>query len=116
MAVLTHRDDGGAHQKFDRYLFSGDHVSWEAGVGALHAFRDSCWFGWTTRIGSVPRSMDSGFEWVLPAHGRRSRLSPERMRAELSRLHLRDASLRRARRRFRLDGGAPQPARRIRPG
>jgi glyoxylase-like metal-dependent hydrolase (beta-lactamase superfamily II)/ferredoxin len=67
-----------------RYLFSGDHVWYEPGLGRLHASRGVCWYSWPMQIRSMELLSEFAFEWVLPGHGRRWHApSREAMRAEV---------------------------------
>ena len=67
----------------DRFLFTGDHLSWSRERQSLHAWRDVCWHSWRQQVESVARLESYSFEWVLPGHGQRVQLSRERMRSEL---------------------------------
>lgn len=67
-----------------KYLFSGDHLAWSIRRGGLTAFRRACWYSWREQIASMERMLDLEFEWVLPGHGRRAHLPPDRMRRELA--------------------------------
>ncbi|MFI5363486.1 MAG: MBL fold metallo-hydrolase [Elusimicrobiota bacterium] len=68
----------------NRFLFSGDHLEGDAATGSLGAFRDFCWYDWTEQTRSMERLRSYRFEWVLPGHGGRLHLTPERMQEELS--------------------------------
>jgi glyoxylase-like metal-dependent hydrolase (beta-lactamase superfamily II) len=66
------------------YLFSGDHVWYEPGLGRLQASRSVCWYSWAEQTRSMERLAEHAFEWVLPGHGRRWRApSAAAMRAEI---------------------------------
>ncbi len=67
----------------NRYLFSGDHLWWSANYKSLHASANVCWYSWAEQTRSMERLLDYEFEWVLPGHGRRARLSPDEMRRQL---------------------------------
>ncbi len=69
----------------DRFLFTGDHLEGDPG-GTLGAFRDYCWYDWGEQTRSMERLLKYRFEWVLPGHGGRLKLSPELMRRELEAL------------------------------
>jgi glyoxylase-like metal-dependent hydrolase (beta-lactamase superfamily II)/ferredoxin len=75
--VLLHRD---------RFLFTGDHLSWNREEARLSASRDYCWYSWKDQVDSLAKLRDYSFEWVLPGHGQRARLSLEEMRREMARL------------------------------
>jgi glyoxylase-like metal-dependent hydrolase (beta-lactamase superfamily II)/ferredoxin len=68
-----------------RFLFTGDHLAWSPGRGRLYAFRDACWFDWPTQIASMERLSAYDFTWVLPGHGRRTRLADGASKAEVAR-------------------------------
>ena len=70
----------------DKFLFTGDHLEGDPGSGTLGAFRDYCWYDWSEQTRSMERLLEYRFEWVLPGHGRRIHLPPDRMRAELAAL------------------------------
>ena len=67
----------------DRYLFTGDHVAYDAARSRIYAFRGACWYDWTVQTESMQRLLDHRFEWILPGHGGRGHLPGERMRAEM---------------------------------
>ena len=67
----------------DRYLFTGDHLSWSPGRRSLTAFRDVCWDSWPKQVRSLARLLDHRFEWVLPGHGRIHHDSAPAMRRHL---------------------------------
>ncbi|MHB1606305.1 MAG: MBL fold metallo-hydrolase [Leptospirales bacterium] len=67
----------------ERFLFSGDHLSWSPERQSLRASRSTCWFNWQKQIASMERLSRFRFEWVLPGHGGRCHLSPDRMSEEL---------------------------------
>ena len=58
----------------ERFLFTGDHLSWDASRARLAAWRDVCWYDWDEQTESMKRLQDYRFEWVLPGHGRRANL------------------------------------------
>ena len=70
----------------EKYLFTGDHLEGDPQRGTLEAFRDYCWYDWREQTRSMERLLDHRFEWVLPGHGRRLHLPPDRMRSELAAL------------------------------
>ena len=67
----------------DTFLFSGDHVAWSERLGHVYAFRSACWYDWDVQADSMRRLADHRFSWILPGHGRRCRIEPGRMRAEI---------------------------------
>jgi glyoxylase-like metal-dependent hydrolase (beta-lactamase superfamily II)/ferredoxin len=69
-----------------RFLFSGDHLWWSRVRGRLSASRSACWHSWGEQIASMRRLIPLGFRWVLPGHGTRVELSPERMAQALAEL------------------------------
>jgi len=67
----------------ERFLFTGDHLDWDRHEQRLDASEDYCWYSWPKQLESVRRLAQFQFEWVLPGHGQRVRLTIERMRQEL---------------------------------
>ncbi|MEK6287765.1 MAG: MBL fold metallo-hydrolase [Acidobacteriota bacterium] len=67
----------------NRYLFSGDHLWWSESYESLHASSNVCWYSWTEQTRSMERLLGYRFEWVLPGHGRRARLSSSLMHEQL---------------------------------
>jgi|SRR5579871_569636 len=67
----------------DTYLFTGDHLAWDREDNALHASRDYCWHSWRQQTDSLALLERYSFEWVLPGHGQRVRLSRKQMHLEL---------------------------------
>jgi glyoxylase-like metal-dependent hydrolase (beta-lactamase superfamily II) len=69
----------------NRYLFTGDHASWDNANGTVVASRQVCWYDWGRQTRSMERLRDFDFEWVLPGHGTRGHADAGRMRQELDR-------------------------------
>jgi glyoxylase-like metal-dependent hydrolase (beta-lactamase superfamily II)/ferredoxin len=68
------------------FLFTGDHLWWNAERGMLSASRSLNWYSWDEQLRSIERLLDFEFRWVLPGHGRAHRAeSPAAMRGELER-------------------------------
>jgi len=68
----------------DEFLFTGDHLWWDADEGGLHASRSVCWWSWSEQKQSLRRLLEHSFRAVLPGHGgRHVAESEEAMRAEL---------------------------------
>jgi glyoxylase-like metal-dependent hydrolase (beta-lactamase superfamily II)/ferredoxin len=70
----------------NKFLFTGDHLEWDSEKGALGAYPDFCWYDWEEQTRSMERLFDYSFEWVLPGHGHRVKLDPDRMKMEISAL------------------------------
>src|SRR6202453_4249125 len=68
---------------YGEYLFTGDHLAWDAQRAALTAHPNVCWYDWPTQLRSVARLRDLSFSWVLPGHGERVHLDPAAMRTML---------------------------------
>ncbi|HTO46138.1 MAG TPA: MBL fold metallo-hydrolase [Burkholderiales bacterium] len=68
-----------------RFLFPGDHAWSDAKGEQVRASRSVCWYDWDRQTASMSRLADYRFEWLLPGHGMRCRLPPERMREEVQR-------------------------------
>jgi glyoxylase-like metal-dependent hydrolase (beta-lactamase superfamily II)/ferredoxin len=67
----------------DRYLFTGDHLSWSPEDRALRAWPEVCWYSWPEQTASMARLLEHRFDWVLPGHGRRHHAAPAVMHAAL---------------------------------
>jgi glyoxylase-like metal-dependent hydrolase (beta-lactamase superfamily II)/ferredoxin len=70
----------------DRFLFTGDHLSWSRTDRRLCASRDYCWYSWGEQVESLAKLQRYSFEWVLPGHGERVWLPRETMRREMASL------------------------------
>ncbi|MCG3116253.1 MAG: MBL fold metallo-hydrolase [Candidatus Manganitrophus sp. SA1] len=68
-----------------RFLFSGDHLWWDPERSALGAPERLVWDG-ERLLTSVAKLLDHSFEWVLPGHGDRIRLTAGEAAAHLERL------------------------------
>jgi glyoxylase-like metal-dependent hydrolase (beta-lactamase superfamily II)/ferredoxin len=68
-----------------QFLFAGDHAWSDAAGERVVASRRVCWYDWDRQTASMARLADHRFEWLLPGHGMRCRLPPERMREEVAR-------------------------------
>jgi glyoxylase-like metal-dependent hydrolase (beta-lactamase superfamily II)/ferredoxin len=68
-----------------KFLFSGDHLWWDPDRGRLHASRSVCWYDWRRQTESMERLAGHRFEWLLPGHGTRIRLSADVMAEEIAR-------------------------------
>jgi len=53
----------------DKFLFAGDHVSWERDADTIRASRSVCWYDWNELLRSMARLAEYRFEWILPGHG-----------------------------------------------
>jgi glyoxylase-like metal-dependent hydrolase (beta-lactamase superfamily II) len=69
-----------------KFLFTGDHLSWDPDAQELRASRDFCWYSWTKQRESMDQLSQKRFEWVLPGHGSRIYLPAERMSDEMKAL------------------------------
>lgn len=67
----------------NRFLFTGDHVWWSRVKNRLSASQEVCWYSWSEQTKSMAKLRDFTFEWVLPGHGQRVKLSADVMRHEL---------------------------------
>ncbi len=70
----------------DRFLFSGDHIAWNAAARHLTAYRNYCSYSWERQRESVLALRSFTFDWILPGHGERTRLEPQHRIRELERL------------------------------
>jgi glyoxylase-like metal-dependent hydrolase (beta-lactamase superfamily II)/ferredoxin len=67
----------------NKYLFTGDHLDWNH---KLEVFQDYCWYSFAEQIKSVEKLKHYRFEWILPGHGGRVKLSPAVIQQELDKL------------------------------
>ena len=67
----------------NRYLFTGDHLWWSRRFGSLNAGRDVCWYSWEDQTRSMAALAQFTFEWVLPGHGERVKLSVEEAQSQV---------------------------------
>jgi glyoxylase-like metal-dependent hydrolase (beta-lactamase superfamily II)/ferredoxin len=67
----------------NKFLFTGDHLTWSETQQQLIAFHDVCWYSWAEQIKSMRRLADYSFEWVLPGHGRRFHADVDTMRQQM---------------------------------
>ena len=88
LVILTLGTTRGHHVLLynNRYLFTGDHLSWNRRAKRLGAFRRFCWYSWSEQIESMKKLLDYSFEWVLPGHGQRIQLPPNVMREKIAML------------------------------
>ena len=63
----------------DKFLFTGDHVSWDLAADGLRASRSVCWYDWDELVASMARLASHRFEFILPGHGAPGRLPALRM-------------------------------------
>lgn len=66
-----------------RFLFTGDHLSWNRDRKQLAASRSYCWYSWDVQKVSMSRLARHSFEWVLPGHGQRVLLPAEEMSEQM---------------------------------
>jgi glyoxylase-like metal-dependent hydrolase (beta-lactamase superfamily II)/ferredoxin len=69
-----------------RFLFTGDHLSWDRHEKRLGASEDYCWYSWPRQVESMGRLAEFSFEWVLPGHGQRVCLPADEMRRQMKEL------------------------------
>lgn len=70
----------------NKYLFTGDHLHFSRYEKHLEAYRDFCWYSWAEQTESMKKLIDFEFEWVLPGHGQRVKLSTSDAREQLKAL------------------------------
>ncbi len=80
--VPGHTDGSIALHVAGRYLFTGDHMSWDREINGLRLATVYVWDEETLRR-SAAKLLEVPFEWVLPGHGDRMHLSADRMKEEL---------------------------------
>ncbi len=69
-----------------KFLFTGDHLSYDFERHELEAFRRHCWYSWEEQTESMKRLLDFKFEWVLAGHGNRAKLPAAEMHDQLAQL------------------------------
>jgi glyoxylase-like metal-dependent hydrolase (beta-lactamase superfamily II)/ferredoxin len=82
LPVPGHTDGSMALLCGDRYLFTGDHMSWDRETNGLRLATVYVWDEETLRR-STEKLLEYSFEWVLPGHGDRIHLPSSRMKEEL---------------------------------
>jgi glyoxylase-like metal-dependent hydrolase (beta-lactamase superfamily II) len=65
-----------------RFLFTGDHLWWDPKTRSLQAPQRLVWRS-RAMVQSLEKLLGDQFEWVLPGHGDRIKLTPEEMRHQL---------------------------------
>ena len=70
----------------NKFLFTGDHLWWDRDEKHLDAGRDVCWYSWERQIESMEKLIAFDFEWILPGHGQRVKLSKSDVKKELEKL------------------------------
>lgn len=65
-----------------RFLFTGDHLWWDPETRSLQAPQRLVWRS-RAMVQSLEKLLGDRFEWVLPGHGDRIKLTPEEMRNQL---------------------------------
>src|SRR5580658_5756225 len=70
----------------DKFLFTGDHLWWRRKRQQLGASQGVAWYSWRKQTESMERLLRFNFEWVLPGHGQRVKLTAAEMRKELEAL------------------------------
>jgi glyoxylase-like metal-dependent hydrolase (beta-lactamase superfamily II)/ferredoxin len=70
----------------ERFLFTGDHLDWDRDQQRLAASPSYCWYSWQRQTESMARLARFPFEWVLPGHGQRVRLSYADMHEHMNQL------------------------------
>jgi glyoxylase-like metal-dependent hydrolase (beta-lactamase superfamily II)/ferredoxin len=65
-----------------RFLFTGDHLWWDPETRSLQAPQRLVWRS-RAMVQSLEKLLGDQFEWVLPGHGDRIKLTPEEMRHRL---------------------------------
>jgi glyoxylase-like metal-dependent hydrolase (beta-lactamase superfamily II)/ferredoxin len=70
----------------DKFLFTGDHLWWRRKRQQLGASQSVAWYSWRKQAESMEKLLGFDFEWVLPGHGQRIKLTSLKMREELEAL------------------------------
>jgi glyoxylase-like metal-dependent hydrolase (beta-lactamase superfamily II)/ferredoxin len=53
----------------DRYLFTGDSLTWDYERDAMRAFREACWYSWSAQKESLTALAQYGFNRLFSGHG-----------------------------------------------
>lgn len=69
----------------DKYLFTGDSLTWSYDRGRMRAFRHACWYSWPEQKKSLAALAEYGFNQIFSGHGP---WSPWRDQNEMRRLLL----------------------------
>lgn len=72
-----------------KFLFTGDHLSYDPETSELYAFRNHCWYSWIEQTRSMEKLSHYDFEWVLAGHGDKVRLPLAEMKKQLNALVVR---------------------------
>ncbi|HEY9714851.1 MAG TPA: MBL fold metallo-hydrolase [Chroococcales cyanobacterium] len=64
----------------NKFLFSGDHMSYDPEIDSLMSSRTHCWYSWAEQTRSIAKLADYEFQWVLAAHGDRIKRMPFEMK------------------------------------
>lgn len=70
----------------NKYLFTGDHLAYDAHSKRLIAFRRHCWYSWEVQTESMENLANYDFEWILPGHGGRVKLDARESKSLVSEL------------------------------
>jgi glyoxylase-like metal-dependent hydrolase (beta-lactamase superfamily II)/ferredoxin len=70
----------------ERFLFTGDHLSWDRERGQFDASKDYCWYSWKAQCESMERLISEKFEWILPGHGDRIQLPADQIKETMNQL------------------------------
>lgn len=70
----------------NHYLFTGDHLWWSRTLRSLNAGRDVCWYSWEEQTRSMAALERFTFEWILPGHGERMKLSTDEAKKQVQAL------------------------------
>jgi len=80
--VPGHTDGSMALHVAGRYLFTGDHMSWDREINGLRLATVYVWDE-EALCRSAAKLAEFSFEWILPGHGDRIHLPSDRMKEEL---------------------------------
>ncbi|MFJ5924601.1 MBL fold metallo-hydrolase [Kitasatospora sp. NPDC092948] len=87
LPVPGHTEGSVLYLADDRYCFSGDSMYWSRTADALAVAEHVTWYSIEQQAASLARVAPLlHFEWVLPGHGERKRLTSEQMAEQLSAL------------------------------
>ena len=55
----------------EKFIFTGDHLSWRLDSNGLFTSRQYCQYSWDVPRESVEKLLQEMFTWILPGHGYR---------------------------------------------
>lgn len=69
----------------EKFIFTGDHLSWRLDTDGLFTSRQYCQYSWDLQRESVEKLLREEFTWILPGHGYRFHAERDAMQVEIRR-------------------------------